>query len=196
MCDLINCFGTSEAYATIIAALIGLIGGLAAVGGAIWVAGRQSTILQKQTEIASRMVEIEEMKLKTDLYDRRIEVFSAMREVLGIVARSGRVPGYERTAGGDIFANAEFLRFQNAMGAAQFLFGGATRKSIEDIYRKLDDLSDVTDTIRDDQRGMTSVELTAARKKKSDLRGELTEAFSTLENLFPELNLTVASDRG
>lgn len=90
MCDFINCFAADESYAAIIAALIGLIGGIAAVGGAIWVAGRQSKILENQikaqTAADDRAHAMERVRFRSDLFDRRLAVYRSAKDWLYFVS--------------------------------------------------------------------------------------------------------------
>lgn len=190
MCSWINCFGTSEAYATIIAAFIGLIGGLSALIGAVWVASRQSRILEKQTDIASRMAEIEELKLRSDLYERRMEIFNATRSILSAAALVRKAPGMDRTTEGDIFSPQLLIDFQAAINSAEFLFGEKTNVALEGILQLLVELSFANEMV-DSAVGDDALE---SRLSSSDrvLKAVRDIGFlnSNLPDVFPELKMS------
>lgn len=184
-------FTSQEAQAAIIAAMIGLISGLLAVLAALLVGIRQGQILKRQTDIAVRMVELEEIRLKTELYDRRMEVFTAVREVLSITVMTGKVPGMDTsTEGTPLFLDA-FQRFQKGWSASQFLFNERSRAHIEHIHEMLAALSGVTAQVADNQSGLNSVELTNAVERRRNLRAMAEKEFNDLARHFPQLNLTV-----
>nr|WP_295236648.1 hypothetical protein [uncultured Brevundimonas sp.] len=99
MCDFIWCHTTPEGAATIWAALIALLGGILALAGA-WILGsrqlkilnRQTDIQTSQTEIATRMASLEELKLKSELFDDRYEVYRATREWVRFINSENRRP--------------------------------------------------------------------------------------------------------
>lgn len=191
MCIGTLCLTSQEAQAAIIAALIGLVGGLLAVAAAVVVGLRQSQIMKSQTDIAKRMFELEEVRLKSELYDRRMEVYKAVRDMLSVAALTGKIPGIDANSEGDLVSLDVFQRFQDGLSAAQFLFDQKTRSKLDELYKLMNELSEVTDLIRQGSRGLNAVELTEARKRKSNLRGEVVEAFTGLSKLFPDLDLTV-----
>jgi hypothetical protein len=75
---------TWEAFAT-------LLTGVSAVGGAVWVGLKQTAISHRQTEILARQARIEELGLRSELFERRFAVYEATRRFLSeIVANDGR----------------------------------------------------------------------------------------------------------
>ena len=64
--------------------------GAMAVGAAIWVGRRQTNILKQQTNISDAVRELESLKVKTELFDRRIAVYRAVEEwILAFHANDG-----------------------------------------------------------------------------------------------------------
>jgi hypothetical protein len=72
--------------------------GVLAVGAAIWVGHRQLAISDKQTVIADEMRNLEVIKIKSDLFDRRMEVYTATYEWLCYWYIEGEVPLEAKTA--------------------------------------------------------------------------------------------------
>lgn len=170
---------TWEAFATLCAAAAAG----AAVVGAVFVGRRQAEILAAQTTIAASMLELEELKLRSDLYERRIEVFAAVREILSFVVMTGKVPGMDRNVDGEPLSVEMFQKFQNAVGSAQFLFNGKTCADIDQIQDFLVHVSNAN---------------TARHLRKADapqppsrnaLKAEALERFRNLAVIFPELKL-------
>lgn len=98
-CGTLWCYTSPEGAATVWAALIGLIGAFAAIAGAVVVGLRQSKIMTRQSDImstqtgiAERVAEIEEMKLKSDLFDARFDVYHATREWIRFIIGEARPP--------------------------------------------------------------------------------------------------------
>jgi hypothetical protein len=96
-----------EAFAT-------LTTGVLAVAAAIVVGLRQLSILAAQARL-------EELKLRSDLYDRRYEVFQAARNWIGFVFRTGRAPDIQ---------DEEFADFMLGIQAARFLF---SKKVVDEL---------------------------------------------------------------
>ena len=104
MCSVAWCSFSWEAFAT-------LTTGLLAVGGAIVIAKLQMHILTRQTEIADRQTdiaagqaELERVKLRSELFDRRAKVVHAFNA-------DGHIPLDERNT-----------NFREAIAIADFLF--------------------------------------------------------------------------
>jgi len=76
MCNIAWCGFTWEAFAT-------LMTGVLAVGAAVYVGRRQTKIMDEQTAIAKRQVDLEHLKLRADLFDRRMAVFETTDRWLG-----------------------------------------------------------------------------------------------------------------
>lgn len=69
-----------------------LFRGVAAVVAAGIIGWRQSIIMAEQTAIARGQVDLEQMKLRADLFDRRMAVFQATYRWLGDFWGNGRQP--------------------------------------------------------------------------------------------------------
>lgn len=78
--------------ATIFAALLAFIVGIAAVVAAFLVGRRQAEILAKQPDIQERQRTLQELSLKADLFDRRYEVYAAVRDWLAFWEWHHRLP--------------------------------------------------------------------------------------------------------
>lgn len=180
---------TWEAFATLCAATAAA----AAVVGAVVVGNRQGKILAAQTNIAASMLELEELKLRSELYEKRIEVFSAIREILSFVVMTGKVPGMDRSDENGPLALDTFQNFQKAVSSAQFLFNEKTCSEIDDIYAFL---ANVSNANLAKKLGKNSTSLNVSR---TALKEEAHKRFRDLADHFPELKLakpmTSAGDR-
>lgn len=93
-----------EAFATLAA-------GAMAVGAAIWVGRRQLKIADRQTEILGQQAAIAGLAVRTELFDRRMEVYEASWDLLMEIVRHAAEPPRE--------AEQRFLR---AKADAKMLF--------------------------------------------------------------------------
>lgn len=127
MCDFVWCHTTPEGAATIWAALIALLGGVLALAGAWILGGRQLKILSRQTDIqttqtdiATRMASLEELKLKSELFDDRYEVYRATREWVRFINSESRRPRDDAAA---IPGEADIINdFLREWDRSRFLF--------------------------------------------------------------------------
>lgn len=92
MCDVIWCGFTWEAFAGLMAALAALLAGVLAVGAAIHVAQWQRKIAERQTELLAAQAEIAHATLVNGLFDRRVQVYRAVRKYLGTLVAEGEAP--------------------------------------------------------------------------------------------------------
>lgn len=203
MCNLINCFGTSEAYATIIAALIGLIGGIAAVIGAIVVAGKQSKILENQTTAQTaaddRAHAMEELRFRSDLFDRRMTIYDGAREYLSFVIDK-YVHGFsvEGMTTDEIIAleMQKTREFARAMRLADFLCPHPLRLTLFSISRTTTELRSVKRKIkrlqeRDPTTEAESVEWGKLIDRESEIEMKLIDLDAILSDEFaPIMKLT------
>lgn len=120
---------TWEAFAT-------LSTGLAAVGGAVFVglrqlaiAKRQTDITEGQTKILALQAQLEQMKIRSDLYDRRFAVFDATETYLVAVLNS------EKRA--TIDAQVAFAK---AIDHSRFLFEPAVFANLNGIRKDAEKL--------------------------------------------------------
>lgn len=100
-----------EAFAT-------LTTGLSAVGAAVYVA-------RKQSEIQRAQVAIQDLELRSDLFERRYTVFDGVKFFLLEILRLADSPSHE--------AEQQFLI---AMGEAKFLFNDSVVSSLDEIWKK------------------------------------------------------------
>ncbi|MBB5687656.1 hypothetical protein [Sphingobium boeckii] len=99
-----------------------LFTGIAAVVGAVIVGLKQTGISSKQTDILDRQVELEEAKLRADLFERRLETYEATAD---FVIHISSMPE------SDPKAEARIQRFNSKMRESQFLF------SDQNVYQTL-----------------------------------------------------------
>lgn len=97
VCDIVFCSTNDEARAIIWAAIIGLAGGVLALTGAVMVGLRQTAIMHRQTDlqraIADRAAEIEESKIRVELFSKRFVIFEATQKFVEHVHKTGWLPG-------------------------------------------------------------------------------------------------------
>jgi hypothetical protein len=94
--------------------------GFAAVGGAIFVAGKQNSIL-------SRQVELERAKLRADLFERRLATYEIAADLL---IHFGELPD------GKDAAELRLARFAEKMRESQFLFQPSVYVGLIEIWDK------------------------------------------------------------
>lgn len=84
--------------------------GALAVGAAVLVGLRQAKIMAEQTAIANRQVELEVLKLRSDLFDRRVQVYESAHRWLGTILQTAAAPeGDMRREYGRAMDRAKFL---------------------------------------------------------------------------------------
>lgn len=193
ICETIICEFKQDGAAMIIAAMIGLIGGVLALSGAVWVGLRQAAILREQTELqkgqaklASRGLELEELKLRTDLFDRRFEVYDAVRAFVSHILTTGTPPAFESVydhpeeEGIERKVQADFLQ---AIDRSQFLFRpGVKQRLIDDVWLPASDLHLQNVTLRAAKR--TEGEVKAAAADRNRLMQHYGKISSTLSDYF------------
>lgn len=151
-----------EAFAT-------LATGLAAVAGATWVARGQMKIQKKQTEIQAAT-------LRSDLFDRRFEVYTATAEFLVAMIRGSRT-----------LPPAETEKFLEAASKSRFLFQPEVYEALDEIYLKACDLVDVAGNIANDQsRGIVNAQDTY---KMNLISRWFNEKITSYHDIFSELHL-------
>jgi hypothetical protein len=104
MCTVAWCDFSWEAFAT-------LTTGIFAVIGASTIGYLQMKILNRQAAIAASQVELEKIKLRSELYDKRAQVYEATREWFDAFFELGHMPLDERNK-----------TYREAIGIAEFLF--------------------------------------------------------------------------
>lgn len=160
--------------------------GFAAVIAAGLVGAGQTMILGQQGKVAEKVAEIEELKLATELYDRRIKVFTAVREVLSYAVMTGKAPGMDRSEQDTPIGVEEFVAFQQGIAASAFLFSEETNREIDKIYGMLSRLTSANRRMRLDD----GKEIANARKDRDQVRKEMNDRFLSLADAFHELKLS------
>lgn len=121
LCDVIWYHTTDEGAAMVWAAIIALIPAVGAIYAAYRVGMRQGDILVHQADlqanIASAMLEVEQLKLRSDLFDRRFAVYEATRNWLLFTADNERPPGLKEGKEGQLYRD-----FQAGRDVARFVF--------------------------------------------------------------------------
>lgn len=171
--------------------------GLAAVAGAIVVSRKQVSILQDQVRIAGRQTDIqaglasiEALKLKSELFGARFEVYDAVRKWLAFIVSEARSP---RNHPGDAPDEIEVIdRFISAWDRSRFLFR-------PEVYGRLDELRKLSHALTYHQKMMrgplnTDESIEANGKHLDGEHRILSEFGEVLENLSlifgDELNLS------
>lgn len=186
-CSQVYCDVGQPGAATMWAAVISLGGALLAVSGAIAVGWRQSKILAVQAEISHRAVELEELKLRSELYDRRLEIYNAIDAMLRYVRAHKTVPGWDRNENDEVIETELSSNFWKAYGSARFLFSEETYAYIDQIFDDLSSLSDINYGIRNGAYPIEGEDPPEVQKKVMVSR--ILRSHVQMRDNFPELNL-------
>lgn len=147
ICDVIWCSTTPEGAAMVWAAVIAAIPAIGAIVGAFIIGRRQLKLLDYQAalqgEIGLRAASIEKLKVKVDLFDRRMEVYEAVEAFVHAIVRDGRSPNHRRKGEKRSDRDIEITRdFIESMTRARFLFEDGVRDVIwNEVWLKSNDLS-------------------------------------------------------
>jgi len=99
-----------------------LAAGSAAVVGAYRIGLRQIATAERQSEIANRQVEQQRLQLRAELYDRRVAVYSAIREY-----------GFRASTGNPVPAEIQ-RSFYEALNGSRFLFGAELQAWVQELH--------------------------------------------------------------
>lgn len=111
-------------FATLVGALASLIVGLVAVAFAYRVGIRQAGIAQRQADILSRQVALEEASLKAELFERRLGTYEIAADFVIHLSDLG-----ESDEG-----KARFAHYAMKMRESQFLFGPDVYAALNEIW--------------------------------------------------------------
>jgi hypothetical protein len=135
-----------------------------AAGVAAWITFRFSS---KQTEISQSQADIALDKLKFDLFERRMNTYDAIREVIGEIVRTGVVTNQSSDA---------FIR---AIDKVEFLFGAEVKSYLDNLYRII---------LQHHAVGATIESLPDPQRNRAiDAQGERFEKISAFYVEFPKL---------
>lgn len=158
MCSVAWCSITWEAFATLVA-------GLVAVGGAIVIWFRQQTILEHQTTI-------ERLKLRSDTFDRRWEIYQATVNWLREWFETGDRPAPEIDSA-----------FVWAIEKSKFLFRPAVTSQLTEWHMMALNLQILN---RQMSGRVDEVQRMALAAEAVNLAGQLESAFSIVGELFAQ----------
>jgi len=119
-----------EAWATFFAGLLAVLAAIiigskqaAITARQVDIAGRQNEILERQTAIAEQQVDIEATRLRADLYEDRLAIYTAMNTfIVDVTAAAGDVSNDQREA------------YFKAINASRFLMDDEVRELGRKIY--------------------------------------------------------------
>lgn len=189
-----------EAAATVVAGIAAVIGAVTVGLRQVQISERQVGISERQVDVQEHLGEIEALKVRADLFDRRIVIYRAVNEWLMFVISSGRVArpyASERDREIEELGEEEQAvarNFNAAVHDTRFLFRPA-------VYETMRALRAKGVLIRRNERAIISANRRAERKghepDTDKLMAEQDEAVQQLETLgneldrlfLPELNL-------
>lgn len=112
--------------ATLSGAAATLIAGLGAVIGATMVGLRQAGITERQVEIAANQHALERLKVRQDIFDRRLKVYEHTRTWLAYILAHGATPSRAKEP-------ATVEGFAEAWDISRFLFKPDVHNSLETL---------------------------------------------------------------
>ena len=151
-------------------AIATFVTGLLAVGGAVLVGKRQTKILEKQTDI-------QELSVRSDLFDRRFENYETVRDFLMSAMSLTGEPN-----------PASLNKFFAAQREARFLFGSEVHDELQRIWQDCIEMFSATELTR---TGVApeGVDYQAEIARKADHFGKISASFNNLHELYHQLNL-------
>ena len=179
-CPIDWCSFSWTAFAT-------LATGFAAVGGAIYVGGKQARISRQQAQILAQQASVARIKLRSDLFDRRFKVYEAIKVYLhdAMALRVDFDPHLEKWA-----------TMKEQLEQARFLFAGPLQNRFMELWDEADDLLATREKLRDArkaEKGEVQELEQAVRDKKGQLRSRLT---TLAEDMGEEMQLYLPEPSG
>jgi hypothetical protein len=138
--------------------------GFFAVSAALVVGWRQAGILDRQSAI-------QELALKTDLFDRRYKVFERTKNFLGEILVHDDDPSPETRR-----------EFQIAMGESSFLFSPKVREGLDEIWKHWTRYHEVKIMMNHSQKTQANY-----REGDPEKNSALLQWFSSRSNTLPDL---------
>ena len=129
MCDVLWCYTDANGAAVVWAALVAAIPAVIAVYFAYRIGQRQLNILNAQVnlqaEASGQALAIEDLKVRTDLFDKRMEVYKATQAFVSVILTDGDPPSFKRTGTAEEQARQQGIArdFQDAVERSRYLFG-------------------------------------------------------------------------
>lgn len=111
------------------------------------------------------------LKLKHDLYERRLSVYTALMELLGHIMREARA------------SDAQVFTFMQKIGESYFLFGQDIADYLDIIYKRSIDLRSQNRML---DSGPSGLPVGEKRTKLADENGELLKWFSAQFEVAPK----------
>lgn len=145
-----------EAWATLAA-------GSAAVIGAYRIGLRQIATAERQTEIANRQVDQQRLQIRADLYDRRVAVYSAIREYAFRASTGNQVPADVQRS------------FFEALNGSRFLFGAELQSWVQELHTVAVRLQVANERITRVHSAVTDEMLDTVEQSHDQLNGILSE---------------------
>lgn len=133
MCDVLWCWTDEAGMATLWAAVITAIPASLAIWFAYRVGKRQLAIAEKQNEVARAAHDLENERVRAENYEGRSAIFGAARKYVNTILMTNRVPGMH-PASQELDAQIH-REFQEALGAAEFLFDQKVANLMDAIYQ-------------------------------------------------------------
>lgn len=140
-----------------------LAAGSAAVVGAYRIGLRQIATAERQTEIANRQVDQQRLQIRADLYDRRVAVYSAIREYA------------YRASTGNVVPSDVQRSFFEALNGSRFLFGAELQGWVQELHTVAVRLQVANERITRTHGAVTDEMLTAVEQRHDQLNAILSE---------------------
>ncbi|MDO1559798.1 hypothetical protein Q0812_10210 [Brevundimonas sp. 2R-24] len=180
-----------------------LLSGVLAVGAALYVGRRQVEIATRQIELQARLANLEALKIRASLYERRVEIEDATNDWLIATVMEGRPPRrFKRVHIDDPLGPEEAAtarRFRDGVARSRHLFSSKIYDRLSALQRAGRELEkadrEMWREIKQAERKGREPELATAQAKKDDALKAIDEFLANSAAIFgPELNLSEMID--
>jgi hypothetical protein len=179
---------TWEAFVTILAGVLAFVAGGGAIIGTVAIGKRQAAILREQTDIQARLTNIEELKLRSELFEDRFKAYVAVRKWIQFHVSHASAPGDRGSASEPKEAQIREDYF-SALDRARFLFSPSVYANLNRLHRSSMEVT--LSGLKMAEPGEEANHHEHVRTKWEALR-ELHAAWDDLGSVFgDELNLSV-----
>lgn len=124
------------------------------------------------TYIAYQQYRTNKLQLQNELYERRLEIYRALRQFIGLAVQYGGVP------------NEELPKFLRGTSESYFLFGDDVAKYLNEVYLKGVDYNYVYNRLHPDSSSINQKELEQLANKGEELIKWFSAQFEISEKLF------------